>query len=138
VLLAIEEVLAMKYSIQCQLVALAIFAVLLVPSRAAQAQVETIDLNPTMPRDVGGRLTYRGFSGGGARLGRSKPLEGNPAETLLRSIDGSNYGRATGHSLFSPSRIERATMDARPRSSSNNRQTGTMYYSRGGSCEDRV
>jgi hypothetical protein len=114
-----------------------LFSLLIQWGAVVQGQVETIDPNPTMPRDIGGRLTYRGFSGGGIRLGRTTPRDENPAETLLKSIDGTNYGRATGHSIFSQQRIERP-IDARRRSSSNSPQTATTYTSRRDFYEDRV
>ncbi|HEV3340251.1 MAG TPA: hypothetical protein VG125_07835 [Pirellulales bacterium] len=104
----------------------------------ADAQVETIDPNPTMPRDVGGRLTYRGFSNGGGRLGRAKPGEENPAETLLRSIEGSNYGRATGHSIFSHGGSRGVTGDDVRRQSRSPDRPATLYYSQRGAYEDRV
>lgn len=74
----------------------------------ALAQVEMLNPNPTMPADIGHELDYRGISAGGAGLGRISAREANPAETLLRSINGTNYGRATGHALFSRSAVERA------------------------------
>jgi hypothetical protein len=104
----------------------------------AQAQVETIDPNPTMPRDVGGRLTYRGHSGGGVRLGRETPREENPAETLLRSIDGTNYGRATGHSIFPGGAERRAVNNDTRRQLRSPPPTANMYFSERGAYEDRV
>lgn len=100
----------------------------------AAAQVESIDPNPTMPRDVGGRLTYRGSSRGGPGLGRAKAGEENPADTLLRSIEGTNYGRATGHSIFSKNRANNS-IGGQTRSPGG---PGTLYYARRGAYEDRV
>jgi hypothetical protein len=68
-----------------------------------QAQVESIEPNPTQPFDIDTDFGY-GPTNGGARFGRGparpgQPREENPAETLLRGIEGTNYGRYTGHPL---------------------------------------
>lgn len=69
----------------------------------ARAQVETIEPNPTQPYDIDTDFGY-GPSGGGARFGRGvarpgQPREPNPAETMLRDIEGTNYGRYTGRAI---------------------------------------
>lgn len=101
---------------------------------SANAQVETIDPNPTMPRDVGGRLTYRSHSGGG-RLGRAAKGEENPAETLLKSIDGTNYGRSTGHSVFG---VQPRTNTNAGRHLRRPDPSATMFFGDRGAYEDRV
>lgn len=129
----------MKPSTRMRLLGSALFFSLLAQwGVVAQGQVETIDPNPTQPRDVGGKLTYRSFSGDRFQLGRTTGGEENPAETLLKSIDGTNYGRASGHSIFSPKAIERTKKGVRRRLGSHNLQTATMYFSRRGSYEERV
>jgi hypothetical protein len=86
-----------------------LFSLLALWGAVGHAQVDTIDPNPLLPLDVGGSLTSRGFSDSRFLMGRTSSRDPNPAETLLRSIDGTNYGRATGHSLFSRSTRARAT-----------------------------
>jgi hypothetical protein len=104
-------------------------------------QVETIDPNPTMPRDVGGRLNYYSRGSGGAWLGRatgSPETDPNPAETLLRSIEGTHYGRYTGHSIFADNAVRRAIeYDARLNSRLRDAAPLTRYSRRGASI-DRV
>lgn len=64
----------------------------------AQAQVETLDPNPTLPYDLSNDFGY-GRTNGGAHFGRGpgQPREENPADTMLREIEGTNYGHYTGH-----------------------------------------
>jgi len=129
----------MKCSKRIQVLGSALFFSLLAQWGAvAQGQVETIDPNPTMPRDVGGRLTYRGFSDSQFRLGRTSKRDENPAETLLKSIDGTNYGRASGHSIFSPKFVERTSKNVRRRPLTDDPGTAMMYLSRRGSYEGRA
>lgn len=73
----------------------------------ALGQVGVLNPNPTMPGDatLGGGGS-RG-SGGGIGIGRGPTPPGqegekNPAETMLRGIDGTNYGRYTGRALYTP------------------------------------
>lgn len=80
--------------------AVRLFSLLFFCATVAQAQVDIIYPNPALPRDVGGSLNGRSFSDSGFYLGRANPRDPNPAETLLKSMDGTNYGRVTGHSLF--------------------------------------
>ncbi|HEX5470835.1 MAG TPA: hypothetical protein VFW73_03060 [Lacipirellulaceae bacterium] len=74
----------------------------------ALAQVETIEPNPTQPYDIDLDFPYNsGY--GGARIGRQRarpgqPRDENPAETMLRDIEGSNYGHYTGRALFATPR----------------------------------
>jgi hypothetical protein len=130
----------MKRSTQIRLLRSALlFSVLVCGASVAQAQVETIDPNPTMPRDVGGRLTYRGFSGGGFKLGRTSARDENPAETLLKSIDGTNYGRASGHSIFARKAAPRAPANtARRRPLSYDPLPATMPLSQRRAYENRA
>ncbi|HQU45208.1 MAG TPA: hypothetical protein PK867_20505 [Pirellulales bacterium] len=77
------------------------------PTGLSLAQVETIDPNPTMPYDMSREIGTYGSSRGGMGLGRGPSVPGqareeNPAETLLRDIEGTNYGRYTGRAIFSP------------------------------------
>lgn len=77
---------------------LALFSV-----RVAGAQVETIEPNPTQPYDIDTDFGY-GPTGRGAHIGRGatrrgQPREANPAETMLRDIEGSNYGHYTGRAI---------------------------------------
>lgn len=71
----------------------------------ALAQVETIEPNPTQPYDIDTDFGY-GPTTGDAHFGRGparpgQPLDENPAETMLREIEGTNYGHYTGHVLTS-------------------------------------
>ena len=62
--------------------------------------------NPLLPAGVGsGTEYYGGYYGGGSGIGRGKgPVpeggDANPADTLLRQIEGTNYGHYTGHSYI--------------------------------------
>ncbi|HVX12471.1 MAG TPA: hypothetical protein VHC22_14925 [Pirellulales bacterium] len=87
---------------------LAVLAAFLGLARAgvASAQTGSIDPNPTMPFDPASELQrHDGASGSGARFGRGTggqagaAAEENPAETMLREIDGTNYGRHRGHAI---------------------------------------
>ena len=71
--------------------------------RLAHAQVETIEPNPTQPYDIDTDFGY-GPTGGRDHIGRGvtrpgQPREENPAETMLREIEGTNYGRYTGRAI---------------------------------------
>ena len=71
--------------------------------RMTLARVETIEPNPTQPFDIDTDFGY-GPSGGGSRFGRGpawpgQPSEENSVETMLRDIEGTNYGRCTGHAI---------------------------------------
>lgn len=71
---------------------------------SARAQVESIEPNPTQPVDIDTDFPY-GSKRGGAHLGRGvarpgQAREPNPAETMLRDIEGTNYGRHRGHALI--------------------------------------
>ncbi|HET6880390.1 MAG TPA: hypothetical protein VFI31_09560 [Pirellulales bacterium] len=69
----------------------------------ALAQVESIEPNPTQPFDIDTDFGY-GPTGRGARFGRGparpgQPREENPAETMLRDIEGTNYGHYSGRAI---------------------------------------
>ena len=129
----------MKRFIRVRLIGAALlFSLLALWGAVGQAQVDTIDPNPTLPLDVGGSLTNRGFSDDGFRLGRTSPRDPNPAETLLKSMDGTNYGQATGHSLFSRNATARATSNDVRRRLSFDPRRANIDLSRTGSDRDRV
>lgn len=70
----------------------------------AVGQVELIEPNTTQPFDIDTDFPYSP-SGGNVRFGRGparpgQPRDENPAETLLRDIEGTNYGHHTGRALF--------------------------------------
>jgi hypothetical protein len=84
-------------------------ALVLYNVRTGTAQVETIEPNPTQPFDIDTDFPYSSKHGG-ARFGRGptrpgQPREQNPAETMLREIEGTNYGHHTGHALLTPRRV---------------------------------
>ena len=73
---------------------------------AAQAQVEALERNPLEPEGVGAdiELEARNQSSGGPGIGRTvvgpaRRADENPAETMLRSIEGTNYGHRTGRAM---------------------------------------
>ena len=71
-------------------------------ARAALGQVEILEPNPTQPYDIDTDFSYG--PSGGAKFGRApskpgQPRDENPAETLLRGMEGTNYGRYTGHAV---------------------------------------
>lgn len=78
---------------------------------SAHAQVESLEPNPLEPAGAGsaGVLEFRGPHSGGVHIGRTprghtdrstRRTEENPAETMRRDIDGTNYGRRTGHAAL--------------------------------------
>lgn len=80
------------------------FTTLLLAGNAGYTQSSVS--NPLMPAGVGsGSDVDMGRGGGGAgRLGRgvdpSGRIEANPADTLLRELNGTNNGRRTGRGTF--------------------------------------
>ena len=83
------------------------------------AQVGVLNPNPTMPsesRVLGGY----GSSGGGMGIGRGpvppgEAREENPADAMLKGIEGTNYGRYRGHAVF-PQGAANGARSARNRS----------------------
>lgn len=72
---------------------------------------QEINPNPLLPSGVGSASDVdfgRGDQGAGGPLGRgigrSVPGEENPADTLLKEMNGSNNGRRTGRNAFGDSR----------------------------------
>lgn len=107
------------------------------PSSQALAQY-----NPLLPAGVGSGTEYSGgYYGGGAGIGRGKgPVpeggDANPAETLLRQMEGTNYGHHTGHAYFRgqpasrAARVRRSTPASRP--------PATVRYDRRGDYERKL
>jgi hypothetical protein len=80
----------------------------LVLAGASMAFGQGLNPNPLLPSGVGSASDVdmsRGYGPGGA-LGRGIGGAGdvNPADTLLKEMDGSNYGRRTGRSTLSDPR----------------------------------
>jgi hypothetical protein len=72
---------------------------------------QSLNPNPLQPAGVGSANDVdlsRGDLQSGGRIGRGigggGPLDENPADTLLKEIDGSNYGRRTGRNAFATPR----------------------------------
>ncbi|HVA48551.1 MAG TPA: hypothetical protein VNH11_19455 [Pirellulales bacterium] len=82
-------------------------ALLLAGGGASYAQ--SLNPNPLLPSGVGSASDIdMSRGGGGGRLGRgvgpSGRIEANPADTLLRGINGTNNGRRTGRGEFADAR----------------------------------
>jgi hypothetical protein len=122
---------------------LAVSGVLLTAT-LAQAQVEALEANPLEPAGVGADrgIESRGRGSGGTRIGRSAGRAGrgeeNPAETLLRDIDGTNYGRRTGHTLTRASKIPVARRSGAIRPASSVSGRGEVYFARRGDYENAI
>lgn len=88
------------------LVALCAAATMLFQADDTLAQVGVLNPNPTMPSDVPLGSGAYGSSGGiGIGRGPTPPGPGrekNPAKTMLKSLEGTNYGRYRGRVLYSP------------------------------------
>jgi hypothetical protein len=89
----------------------------------ALAQVGVLNPNPTMPGDVPIGSGAYGNSSGGIGIGRG-PIppgqsgEKNPAEAMLKSLEGTNYGRYTGRAIYTPGEANAASSSPRrPRQS---------------------
>lgn len=122
---------------------LAVSGVLLTAT-LAQAQVEALESNPLEPAGVGADrgIESRGRGSGGAHIGRSAGRAGraeeNPAETMLRDIDGTNYGRRTGHTLTRASKIPVARPSGAIRPASSVSGRGNVHYARRGAYENAI
>lgn len=80
-------------------------AALVLAGGAAHAQ-SSLNPNPLLPSGVGSAsdVDFGRAGRGGGRLGRdispSGRVEANPADTLLKDINGTNNGRRTGRGVF--------------------------------------
>lgn len=76
-------------------------------AKGTLGQIGVLNPNPTMPADVSRGLGGYGASSGGIGIGRGpvppgQAREENPADAMLKSIEGTNYGRYRGRALYSP------------------------------------
>ncbi|HWB13211.1 MAG TPA: hypothetical protein VG826_28555 [Pirellulales bacterium] len=120
-------------------IAAALFAVAVL-TEVSFGQTERLNPNPLLPSGVGsGPDVDRSRGGGGAPFGRGVgpaegPLDENPADTLLKEINGTNNSRRTGSNLF---------LDNRRRSSGYRGvapkfEGGAVRFDRRGSYEEAI
>ncbi|HEX7375893.1 MAG TPA: hypothetical protein VF278_02215 [Pirellulales bacterium] len=83
-----------------------LFALAVVGLPAERLFAQQLNPNPLQPSGVGSAndMNYGRGGGDGRGLGRSAPGEENPADTLLKEMNGTNNGRRTGRNAFSPRR----------------------------------
>lgn len=96
--------------------------------------------NPLLPSGVGSASDVdmsRGNQSSGGRLGRGVRADGrldeNPADTLLKGINGSNYGRQTGRNTFDPRRRSAAYRGVAPKI-----EEGAVRFDKRGSYEEAI
>jgi len=105
------------------------------------ALAQSTNPNPLLPAGVGSASDVdmsRGDQGQGGRLKRGvRPdgsLDANPADTLLKEINGSNNGRRTGRYTFSdPRRRNAAYRGGAPKI-----EEGAVRFDRRGSYEEAI
>lgn len=112
------------------------FATLLLAGNAGYAQTT---YNPLLPAGVGSASDVdmgRG-GGGGARLGRGVDstgrIEANPADTLLKELNGTNNGRRTGRGAFNEFRRTTGYRGVMP-----TMKDGAYEFSRRGAYEEAI
>jgi hypothetical protein len=104
------------------------------------AQTETLNPNPLLPSGVGsGSDVDRSRGGPGSPIGRGvgpggNILDENPADTLLREINGSNNSRRTGRFMFGDPR--RRTLGYR--GASPKFKDGAVLFERRGAYEEAI
>lgn len=115
--------------------------------RSIHAQVESLEPNPLEPAGAGAAdvLEFRGRTSAGAHLGRAKGgraksararrAEQNPAEMMLRDIDGTNYGRRTGHAALRDSPERAAPQAEGPRRPPSRGEREPLYFTQRGGYE---
>jgi hypothetical protein len=103
-------------------------------------QTERLNPNPLLPSGVGsGSDVDMSRGGGGPGMGRgvgpaSGYLDENPADTLLKDINGTNNGRRTGSNLF----LDRRRRTAGYRGATPKFEGGAVRFDRPGSYEEAI
>lgn len=108
-------------------------------------QVESLNPNPTTPQapDRGGALEqYRHGSSRGTRIGlgvgATDGADKNPAEIMLRDINGTNRGRKRGHAAIKGKPARAARKLETGSSVPTWAQEGAVYFARRGDYENAI
>jgi hypothetical protein len=141
------EVRAMKTSFTqtTQRIACALLAGgALLAATTAQAQVESLNPNPTLPAGVGGAGQLEEFRHGtmrGAPMGRGvggvNGADKNPADIMLRELGGTHSGRHTGHAAIRGGPV-RAALRIEGFRGMPSPGDGAVYFARRGAYEDAI
>ncbi|HVA48865.1 MAG TPA: hypothetical protein VNH11_21035 [Pirellulales bacterium] len=119
---------------------------LLFVAATANAQVESLDPNPTLPAGVGSASDleeYHHGSSAGAHIGRAiggrvDGADENPADIMLRDIGGTNRGRRTGHAALRGRAVRDAQRIEKDGRSSPLGERGAVYFARRGDYENAI
>lgn len=120
---------------------IALVAVVLGNCGMGYAQVESLNPNPTQPQGVGSandidisRGNLREGRGIGRGVGPVDPgADENPADTLLKEINGSNNRRRTGRYMFDPRRRSAGYRGTVPKL-----EEGAVRFDRRGAYEEAI
>ncbi|HWB14388.1 MAG TPA: hypothetical protein VG826_34500 [Pirellulales bacterium] len=110
----------------------------------AQAQVESLNPNPTLPAGVGSAGALEEFRHGtmrGAPMGRGtggvNGSDKNPADIMLRELGGTNTGRRTGHAAIRGGAV-RAALRIEGLRGMPSPGDGAVYFAQRGAYEDAI
>ncbi|HEV3344028.1 MAG TPA: hypothetical protein VG125_26880 [Pirellulales bacterium] len=121
-------------------VAVTVFAVVLANCGVGFGQTGSLNPNPLLPSGVGSGTDVDPVPRGGGRIGIGRgvgpggTLDANPADILLKDINGTNNGRRTGSYIFKQS----------PRRTSGYRgvtpkfEDGAVLFTRRGTYEEAI
>ena len=116
----------------------------LLAAATAQAQVESLNPNPTLPAGVGSSGDLEDFHHGsmrGAPMGRGvggvNGADRNPADIMLRELNGTNSGRRTGHAAIRGGAV-RAALKVEELRGIPPVVDGAVYFARRGAYEDAL
>lgn len=112
----------------------------------AHAQVEALNPNPTLPAGTGsasGLEEYRHGNTAGTRIGREiggrvDGADKNPAEMMLRELNGTNRGRRTGHVAIRGEPVRAAQRVEAYRHIPPFRDGSAVYFARRGEYENAI
>jgi hypothetical protein len=133
------------FAVRCGVVATVGMGALLVTARAL-AQVESLNPNPMLPAGVGSPSDLEEYHHGtikGARIGREiggrvDGADKNPADIMLRELNGTRSGRHTGHSLFRGEPVRAAQRIEAHRYTPKFRDHSAVYFGRRGDYENAI
>ena len=110
------------------------------------AQVEALNPNPTLPAGTSSASELEGYHHGstaGTRIGREiggrvDGADKNPAEMMLRELNGTNRGRRTGRAAIRGGAVRAALRVETYRRALPSGDNGAVYFARRGDYENAI
>ncbi|MGH7134500.1 MAG: hypothetical protein ACREHD_02105 [Pirellulales bacterium] len=136
----------MKSLYFCRPVWILVTSCVFLAASAAHAQVESLNPNPTWPAGTGSASEleeYHHGSSAGAKMGRAiggrvDGADKNPAEMMLRELNGTNRGRRTGHAAIRGEPVRAAQRVEAYRHIPPFRDESAVYFARRGDYENVI